>query len=55
MWLFGGGLAYTIGALIYAIERPDPYPQVFGHHEIFHVFVLAGSALHFVFMTQYVL
>ena len=55
MWLFGGGLAYTVGALIYAIERPDPFPQVFGHHEIFHIFVLAGSALHFVFMSQYVL
>ncbi len=54
VWLFAGGLAYTVGALIYAIERPDPYPQVFGHHEIFHIFVLAGSALHFVFMSQYV-
>ena len=54
MWLVAGGLAYTIGAVIYALERPDPYPQVFGHHEIFHVFVLAGSALHFVFMAQYV-
>ena len=54
-WLFGGGVAYTVGAIIYALERPDPFPQVFGHHEIFHVFVLAGSALHFVFMSQYVL
>ena len=53
-WLFAGGFAYTLGAVIYALERPDPYPQVFGHHEIFHVFVLAGSALHFVFMVQYV-
>lgn len=54
-WLFAGGLAYTVGAVIYAIERPDPFPQVFGHHEIFHIFVLAGSALHFVFISQYVL
>lgn len=54
LWLFGGGVAYTVGAIIYAIERPDPYPQVFGHHEIFHVFVLAGSALHFVFMARFV-
>jgi len=53
-WLFAGGIAYTAGAIVYALERPDPYPQVFGHHEIFHVFVLAGSALHFVFMSQYV-
>jgi hemolysin III len=55
VWLFGGGVAYIVGAVIYAIERPDPFPQVFGHHEIFHIFVLAGSALHFVFMSQYVL
>ncbi len=55
MWLLGGGVLYTIGAVIFALERPDPYPQVFGHHEIFHMFVLGGSALHFVFMQQYVL
>lgn len=55
LWLLAGGLAYTAGALIYAIERPDPFPMVFGHHEVFHVFVLAGSALHFVFMSRYVL
>lgn len=55
MWLLGGGLVYSAGAVVFALERPDPYPSVFGHHEIFHVFVLAGSALHFVFMQQYVL
>jgi len=55
MWLFGGGVLYSIGAVIFALERPDPYPMVFGHHEIFHLFVLGGSALHFVFMQQYVL
>jgi hemolysin III len=55
VWLFAGGMAYTVGALIYAIERPDPFPNVFGHHEVFHIFVLAGSALHFVFMSRYVL
>jgi hemolysin III len=55
IWLFAGGLAYTVGALIYAMERPDPFPNVFGHHEVFHIFVLAGSGLHFVFMARYVL
>ena len=54
VWLFAGGLAYTGGAVIYALERPDPFPSIFGHHEIFHIFVLAGSALHFVFMARYV-
>ena len=54
VWLLAGGLAYTAGAVIYAVERPDPFPEVFGHHEIFHIFVLAGSVLHFVFMAGYV-
>ena len=54
LWLLGGGLAYTAGAVIYAVERPDPFPDVFGHHDVFHVLVLAGSAFHFVFMVRYV-
>jgi hemolysin III len=47
-WLIGGGLFYTVGAIIYAMERPDPFPPHFGFHEIWHLFVLAGSASHFV-------
>jgi hemolysin III len=39
-----GGLLYAVGAVIYALRRPDPYPQVFGYHEIFHLLVIAGSA-----------
>jgi len=39
-----GGLLYTLGALVYALRRPDPYPQVFGFHEVFHLFVIGGSA-----------
>jgi hemolysin III len=54
-WLFAGGLFYTVGAVIYGAERPDPFPQVFGFHDIFHIFVLAGSAAHFVFVLSYVL
>ena len=42
-----GGIVYTIGALVYATKRPDPWPRVFGFHEIWHLFVLAGSALHY--------
>lgn len=42
-----GGLTYTVGAIVYATKRPDPFPQVFGFHEIWHMFVLAGSGLHF--------
>lgn len=42
----GGGL-YTTGALVYALRRPDPSPQVFGYHEVFHVLVIAASVCHF--------
>jgi hemolysin III len=54
-WLLVGGLFYSFGALIYALKRPDPWPKVFGYHEIWHLFVLAGSASHFVMMLRYVL
>ncbi|MFN8625930.1 MAG: hemolysin III family protein [Candidatus Binatia bacterium] len=53
-WLLLGGLCYTAGAVIYGLRRPDPYPERLGFHEIFHVFVLAGSALHFVFIARYI-
>jgi hemolysin III len=53
-WLVLGGLAYTIGAVIYSAERPDPFPGRFGHHEIWHLLVLAGSACHFAFMVLHV-
>jgi hemolysin III len=45
--ILGGGLAYTFGALIYALKRPDPWPTVFGFHEVFHVFTIIGAGLHF--------
>jgi len=53
-WLAIAGITYTAGAVIYALERPDPFPKVFGHHEIFHIFVLGGSLAHFVFLAGYV-
>jgi hemolysin III len=46
-WLAAGGVLYTIGALIYATEWPDPLPGWFGHHEIWHLFVIAGVFCHF--------
>jgi hemolysin III len=54
MWLAAGGIAYTVGAVIYARQRPDPFPGWFGHHEIWHVLVLVGSACHFAFMVYHV-
>ncbi|TME71507.1 MAG: hemolysin III family protein [Chloroflexi bacterium] len=55
MWLVTGGVLYTLGAVIYAVQWPNPVAEVFGFHEVFHVFVLAGSITHFVFMMRYVL
>lgn len=46
-WLIIGGLCYTVGAVIYALKRPDPFPPVFGFHEIWHLLVLAGSVSHY--------
>jgi hemolysin III len=46
--LFGGGAAYSIGAILYAIKKPNPFPGVFGFHEIFHIFILIGAILHYV-------
>ncbi len=48
-WLVAGGVAYTLGAMVYARGWPDPWPDRFGHHEIWHLFVLAGAAAHFAF------
>ena len=40
-----GGILYTIGAVIYALKWPDPFPSVLGFHEVFHLFVIAGSVV----------
>jgi len=48
LWVVLGGLAYTLGAVIYVTKWPDPFPPVFGFHEIWHLFVLAGSICHFI-------
>ncbi|HTW40877.1 MAG TPA: hemolysin III family protein [Solirubrobacteraceae bacterium] len=42
-----GGLLYAVGAVVYASERPNPWPKVFGYHEVFHSLVLAAAALHY--------
>lgn len=54
-WLAAGGVFYTVGAVIYATRWPDLRPGVFGYHELWHFFVLAGSACHFVLMLLHVL
>jgi len=42
-----GGVLYMIGAWVYAVRKPDPFPRVFGFHEIFHLLVIAATACHF--------
>jgi hemolysin III len=42
-----GGILYTAGAVVYATQRPDPNPRVFGYHEVFHLLVIAAAAAHF--------
>ena len=42
-----GGILYTAGALAYALKRPNPFPRVFGYHEVFHVLVVAAAAIQF--------
>jgi hemolysin III len=53
--LIGGGTAYTAGAVIYACQRPDPAPRVFGYHEIFHLLVIVAAAAHFAAVAFFVL
>lgn len=50
-----GSVAYTIGAIIYATKCFDFVPNRFGFHEVFHLFVMAGTAIHFVMMWVYIL
>ena len=45
--LLVGGLAYSTGAVIYMLKKPNPIPSLFGFHEIFHLFILIGVFLHF--------
>jgi hemolysin III len=54
VWLFLGGLSYTVGAVFYALKWPNPVPKVFGFHEIWHIFVMLGSFSHFWSVFRYV-
>ena len=55
MLLILGGVMYTLGGVVYAVRRPDPWPRVFGWLEVFHLLVIAGSALHYSLVAIYVL
>lgn len=53
-WLFAGGVFYTIGGVIYALKKPNFNSNYFGFHELFHIFVLAGSICHYIMMYFYI-
>jgi hemolysin III len=55
IWLSIGGMFYTVGAVIYAVKKPNIVPGVFGFHELWHLFVMAGSFSHFWVMLRYIL
>jgi hemolysin III len=53
--IVAGGVLYSFGAVVYATQRPDPWPRTFGFHEVFHAFVIAAAACHVVAMAGWVL
>ena len=46
-----GGLLYTCGAFVVGLRRPDPWPETFGYHEIWHAMVVAAATLHYCVMA----
>jgi hemolysin III len=50
-----GGVLYSVGALVFATRRPDPVPDVFGFHEVFHALTVAAAACHAAAITMAVL
>ncbi|MFQ6614127.1 MAG: hemolysin III family protein, partial [Fidelibacterota bacterium] len=54
-WLGMGGVFYTLGAMIYALNRPNPWPRWVEAHEIFHVLTMLGTGAHFWLMYHYVM
>jgi hemolysin III len=53
--LAGGGLLYSVGAVVYARQRPDPWPSWFGFHEIFHALVIVAAAAQYIALVGWVL
>ena len=52
--LIAGGALYTLGAVVYAIRRPNLWPRTFGFHEVFHALVIAAAVVHFIAMAGWV-
>lgn len=52
--LLAGGIVYTVGAVVYATQKPDPFPRHLGFHGVWHIMVIVASVLHFWFIARYV-
>jgi hemolysin III len=52
--ILGGGLLYVAGAISYHRRWPDPYPSVFGYHEVFHVYVCAAAACQYIAIARFI-
>ena len=50
--LAAGGIVYSLGAVVYALRRPNPFPRVFGYHEVFHALVIIAAACHFAVVAE---
>ena len=55
MLVLVSGLCYTVGALVYARQRPNPFPAVFGFHEVFHALVIVAVALQYTVVATFIL
>ncbi len=53
--LIVGGVIYTLGAVVYAVKKPNPFPSVFGYHEIFHILVIIAAILHFIVVARLIM
>ena len=54
VWLFAGGVIYTLGAIVYATKKLDFFPGKFGFHEVWHIFVILAAIAHFIAIAVYV-
>jgi hemolysin III len=53
VWLVAGGVLFTVGAVVYVTKKPDPWPGVFGFHEVWHIFVILGCLVHFILIAAF--
>jgi hemolysin III len=52
--LLAGGIAYTVGAIVYAVRRPNPLPRVFGYHELFHALTIVALSCQYVAIAVFI-